>query len=220
VKPRSFSSFDEEYTIPHGSHPLYALGLVYETYRGEVLISHSDPVPGFESIVAYMPEHDWGFMSIGITDNACYVNETLKWTLIDDMLGVPQDDRVDWCAFHRRWNDKEIEEDAEIKPESTRPASPDPLGLPLEALTGRYHDVGYKDLLLEIRDGKLIADCDDRCFPLVLTFIHLTANKFCVENRRTMDGVIRKWRGEVRIGGNKATSIGVEFEEDVNRGLI
>jgi CubicO group peptidase (beta-lactamase class C family) len=220
VKPRSIYSFDKDYAIPHGSHPLYALGLVYETYRGETLISHSGSVPGFESIVAYMPDRDWGFVSIGNTDDAAYVNNTLVWTLIDDLLGVPEDDRVDWSAFHRRWKDKEMKEDAEIKPELTRPANPEPLELPLEALTGRYHDVGYKDLVLEMKDGKLIADCDDRCFPFVLTFFHLTANKFLVENRGTMDGVVRKWRGEVRIEGHKATSIGVEFEEDVEGGLI
>jgi hypothetical protein len=30
-----------------------------------------------------------------------------------------------------------------------------------------------------------------------------------------MDGVVRKWRGEVRIEDGKAAAVGLRFEEDV-----
>jgi hypothetical protein len=44
---------------------------------------------------------------------------------------------------------------------------------------------------------------------------HLTFNKFLIENCGIMDGVVRKWRGEVRIEDGKAAAVGLRFEEDV-----
>jgi hypothetical protein len=69
-------------------------------------------------------------------------------------------------------------------------------------------------------DGKLVADCTDRCFPFMLTFEHLTANKFVVDRRYTWDTLKGKLRGEARIEDGKVTSVGVELEEDVEGGLI
>ncbi|KAH7406826.1 beta-lactamase/transpeptidase-like protein [Phaeosphaeria sp. MPI-PUGE-AT-0046c] len=220
VQPRSFYSLDDEDKIPFSSYPLYALGLVIESYRGHSLITHSGGVPGFESVVAYMPEHDWGLVCVGNTDNASYVIQTLMSTLIDDVLGVPNDERIDWSAFYRGWKDKEDKEDDEIKPEHTKPENPEPLGVPIEELVGTYYDAGYKNLVLEMKDGRLVADCDDRCFPFVLTFEHLTGCKFLVHNRASWSGDIRKWLGEVRIDGGKVTAVGVEFETEVNGHLI
>lgn len=220
IQPRSIYPLEDDYKIPFSSYPLYALGLLLESYRGHSLITHSGGVPGFESIVAYMPEHDWGFVCIGNTDDASYVCQTLMSTLIDDLLNVPEDDRVDWSAFYRGWKDREDKEDDEVKPEHTKPENPKPLSVPMEALVGTYHDPGYKDLVLEMKDGNVVADCDDRCFPFVLTFEHLTGSKFLVHNRGSWSGESRKWRGEVRIDDGKVTAVGVEFETEVKGHLI
>jgi hypothetical protein len=212
--------FDEKYAIPFGSRPLYALGLVHESYRGRTVISHSGSVPGFKAAVAYMPEFDWGFVSFGNADDADYINETLKWTLMDEILGVPKEERVDWSAFFRGWEQMAQEEDKEVKPEFEKPENPEPLGAALEEIVGTYHDAGYKDLIIGMKDGKLVADCTDRCFPFMLTFEHLTGNKFVVDRRYTWDTLKGKLRGEVRIEQGKVTSVGVELEEDVEGGLI
>jgi CubicO group peptidase (beta-lactamase class C family) len=58
ITPRSFYTYEEEHQIPFSSRILYSLGLMQETYRGRTLISHSGSVPGFKTIVAYMPEFD------------------------------------------------------------------------------------------------------------------------------------------------------------------
>jgi CubicO group peptidase (beta-lactamase class C family) len=220
IEPRSMYDFDEKYAIPFGSRPLYALGLVHESYRGRTVISHSGSVPGFKAAVAYLPEFDWGFVSFGNADDADYINETLKWTLMDEILGVPKEERVDWSAFFRGWNEMGQEEDKKVKPEFEKPENPEPLGVALEEIVGTYHDAGYKDLVIEMKDGKLVADCTDRCFPFMLTFEHLTANKFVVDRRYTWDTLKGKLRGEVRIEEGKVTSVGVELEEDVEGGLI
>lgn len=220
IEPRSFYDFDEKYAIPFGSRPLYALGLVHESYRGRTVISHSGSVPGFKAAVAYMPEFDWGFVSFTNADDGDYVNETLKWTLMDEILGVSKEERVDWSAFFRGWNQMGQEEDKKVKPEFEEPDNLEPLDVPLEQLVGTYHNAGYKDLVVEMKDRKLVADCTDRCFPFMLTFEHLTANKFVVDRRYTWDTLKSKLRGEVRIKDGKIASVGVEFEEDVEGGLI
>jgi CubicO group peptidase (beta-lactamase class C family) len=220
IEPRSMYDFDEKYAIPFGSRPLYALGLVHESYRGRTVISHSGSVPGFKAAVAYLPEFDWGFVSFGNADDADYINETLKWTLMDEILGVPKEERVDWSAFFRGWNQMGQEEDKKVKPEFEKPENPEPLGVALEEIVGTYHDAGYKDLVIETKGTKLVADCTDRCFPFMLTFEHLTANKFVVDRRYTWDTLKGKLRGEVRIEEGKVTSVGVELEEDVEGGLI
>jgi CubicO group peptidase (beta-lactamase class C family) len=220
IEPRSMYEFDEKYAIPFGSRPLYALGLVHESYRGRTVISHSGSVPGFKAAVAYMPEFDWGFVSFGNADDADYINETLKWTLMDEILGVPKEERVDWSAFFRGWEQMAQEEDKEVKPEFEKPENSEPLGAALEEIVGTYHDAGYKDLIIGMKDGKLVADCTDRCFPFMLTFEHLTGNKFVVDRRYTWDTLKGKLRGEVRVEQGKVTSVGVELEEDVEGGLI
>jgi CubicO group peptidase (beta-lactamase class C family) len=216
IAPRSIYAFEEKYSIPFGSRPLYALGLVHESYRGRMVISHGGSVPGFKAEVAYMPEFDWGIVVFGNSDDANYACEILKWTLMDEVLCVPKEERMDWSAFYRGWYERDEEEDKEVNPEFEKPEDPEELGVPLEQLVGRYHDAGYKDLVLEMKDGKLVADCTDRCFPFMLTLDHLTANKFVLEKRWTWEGTTDKVRGEIRIESGKVTAVGVDLDEDVD----
>jgi hypothetical protein len=135
---------------------------------------------------------------------------------MDAVLDVLKEERVDWSAFYRGWYEKDEEEDKEVKPEFKKPETPEELGVPLEQFVGTYHDAGYKDLVLEMKDGKLVADCTDRCFPFMLTFEHLTANMFVVEKRYTWEGTTEKLRGEVQIEDGKVIAVGVDLEEDVD----
>jgi CubicO group peptidase (beta-lactamase class C family) len=220
MTPRSICDIDGEDDIPFRSYPLYALGLGHESYRGRTLISHDGAVPGFRATIAFMPEFDWGVVIIGNSDGAGFAKDVLKWTLIDEVLNVPKNERVDWPDFFRKLQQADDKADAEEKPELTRPENPEPLGLALEELAGTYHNAGYKDLVLSMEDGKLVADCNDRCFPFMLTFKHLTGNKFAVDLRGVWDEYTSKFRGEFRIEGGKAVSVGVALERDVKGGLI
>jgi CubicO group peptidase (beta-lactamase class C family) len=219
ITPRSICDYDEKYKIPYGSRPLYALGFMHESYRGHIVVSHNGSVPGFKAVVGYMPEKDWGIVIFGNANSADWVNEVLKWTLMDEVLNAPQEERVDWSAFFRKWDKMGEDMDKEAKPELEKPEDPEPLGVPLEQLVGTYHDAGYKDLVLEMKEGKIVADCTDRCFPFMLTFDHLTAGKFVIERRDTWTDVNNKVLGEARIEGGKVTSVGVKLEEDID-GLI
>ena len=99
--------------------------------------------------------------------------------------------------------------------------SVEPLDIALEKMAGSYHNVGYKGLVLEMKDGKLVADYSDRCFPYMLAFEHLTGNKFTVEMHGVWQGKLYDTiQGEIRTEGGQVTAIGVGLEKDVKGGLI
>jgi hypothetical protein len=135
-------------------------------------------------------------------------------------VGTRKEDRVDWEKFFAKWQVREEAEDSE-KPEWTKVEKMEPLGIDLEKLAGRYHNVGYKGVVLEMEDGKLVADCSDRCFPFKLTFKHLTGSPFSIEMRGLWDNVVyQECKGEVRVEGGEAVAVGLGLEEDVEGGLI
>lgn len=221
IAPRSIYALEEDYQIPFSSRALYSLGLMQETYRGRTLISHGGSVPGFKAMVAYMPEFDWGVVIFGNSDDASYLNQFLLWTLIDELLGVAKEERVDWSALFHKWSDQDEAEDLEETSELTRPDNPEPLGVRLEELVGTYYNAGYKDLVLEMRDGKLVADCTDRCFPFILTFEHLSGPRFATHTQGIWDGSKRKLRGEIRVEGGKGTAVGIlELDDDDQKRLV
>jgi CubicO group peptidase (beta-lactamase class C family) len=219
ILPRSIMPIEEKFDIPFGSLPLYALGLVREMYRGRTLISHSGSVPGFKSTVCFMPDFDWGFVTFGNGEDAYFAQQALEYTLIDELLGVPREERVDWLAFFRKWYEIENADD-DGDPELSLPEDPVSLRVPLEQLVGTYHNAGYKDLVLEMKDGGVMADCNDRCFPFVLTFEHLTLDNLMVTKSYVWLEYKQKLRGRVRIEGNTVAALAVGLEEDVADHLI
>jgi CubicO group peptidase (beta-lactamase class C family) len=219
--PRSFDLLgDEKWAIPNKSEELYTLGLSLTSYRGQTMINHYGSVPGFRAMVCFLPKHDWGLVIFGNSDTAVYVNDVLKFTLLDDALGVQEEDRVDWTAFFKNFRAMDEAEDAE-KPEWTKVNMVEPLDISLDKIVGTYSNVGYKELVLETKDGKLMADCSDRCFPYTLHFDHLTGNKFTVEMYGVWEGSLYSTiRGEIRVENGKVVAVGVELEKDVKGGLI
>jgi CubicO group peptidase (beta-lactamase class C family) len=221
IIPRSIMPIEEKFDIPFGSLPLYALGLVRETYRGRTLISHGGSVPGFRSTVCFMPDVDWGLVIFGNGDDAYFAQQALEYTLIDELIGVPKEERVDWLPFFRNWYEIEnADDDEEEDLELSRPDDPSPLSVSMEKLVGTYHNAGYKDLVLEIKDGAVVADCKDRCFPFVLAFEHLTEDKFVVTKSYVWIEHKQKLRGKVRVEGNAVTALAVGLEEDIEDHLI
>jgi hypothetical protein len=219
--PRSFDLLsDEKWSIPFKSEELYTLGLSLTGYRGYTLIGRYGSVPGFRAMVCFMPKLDWGLVIFGNSSSATYVSDILKFTLLDDVIGVRKEDRVDWGVFFKNFHTMDDAEDAE-KPEWTKVDSVEPLGIALEKMVGGYHNIGYKGLVLEMKEGKVMADCSDRCFPYVLAFEHLTGNSFTVEMHGIWEGRLYSTiRGEIRTEGGQVMAIGVGLETDVKGGLV
>jgi CubicO group peptidase (beta-lactamase class C family) len=215
ITPRTIVPVTADEEVPFYSDPLYALGLIKESYRGHTVIGHDGSVPGFNTKISYMPEYGWGITIFGNSDGALFVNQILNHVLMDELLQVPIADRVDWPSFFRGQYEKDEAIDGKEDPELMRPEDPEPLGVPLEKMAGTYYDAGYKDLVLEMKDGKLVADCHDRCFPFMLKFEHLSGHTLVVELHDLCGDEKLKMRGEVRIEFGKVTSLGLEYGDEL-----
>ncbi|KAJ4373266.1 hypothetical protein N0V83_003560 [Neocucurbitaria cava] len=236
VTPRTIIPSREDWTIPYYSHSLYALGCIVESYQGHTVIGHDGDVSGFKALVRWMPEFQWGVVMLGNSEGAFYAEQVLFHGLMDGVVrgastspsGLEKAD-VDWVAFWREWAEREKEEErAERREEDeerfrvTEGGEKEGAGgLPVETLVGRYFNAGYKGLVLEEWEGKLIADGHDRSFPLLLTFTHLQGKRFVVEVEDLWAGKTRKVGAEFRIGeGGKVEALGVEFVEEMEGYLV
>ena len=146
----------------------------------------------------FLPGQDWGVVMFGNSDDAFYVLQILFHQLMDDVLKVPQEERIDWPAYWRKCHTDE-EEEEEGDPELLPPESPAPLPVPLHKLAGGYFNAGYRTLVLTHNDGRLEADCTDRCMPFTLRFNHLCENKFAAEYKDLLDRSRRKLKTEFEI---------------------
>ena len=117
----------------------YALGWDVSNYRGEELIWHSGGLPGYSTVMMYFPRLQWGvtMMANGGQGRAIQV---LVFKLIDDMLGIPEQERFDWAPTLELTEILGIEilKKARYLLYPTAPKEKDaiPLSLPLESYTG------------------------------------------------------------------------------------
>ncbi|KAI3391181.1 hypothetical protein diail_7786 [Diaporthe ilicicola] len=220
AEPRSIEEpCDAEDVLPgHSDVSLYTLGLYRETYRGTTLMSHDGSVPGFKAAMGFLPAKEWGFVICTNSNSGRYVDDILKHVLLDQVLGARDEDKVDWEELYRRRRAKYLEavkKDKE-KPEWKVPENPEPLGTAVEGLVGTYFNKGYKEIRLEMREGQVVADCSDRCFPFVLTFGHLSGKRFVADWHDVWDDYHSNKKAEVKVDGEgKVVSVGIDFEEDV-----
>lgn len=199
IKGRTIVPFEGNDALPLYGHALYALGLVTESYRGHLVVGHDGSFYGFKAMMRFLPGHDWGVAVFGNSDDAFYVHQILLHQLVDDVLKVPQEERVDWPAYWRKCQADENEEDGKTNPELLPPESPEPLAVPLEELAGAYFNAGYRNLVLTIKEGRLEADCTDRGMPFTLKFSDLTGNVFVVEQAYLLGRSRRKMKAEFEI---------------------
>lgn len=220
VEPRTIEDVsDPDDLLPgYGDVSLYTLGLFRDTYRGNTLMSHGGAVPGFKAAMAFLPGKEWGVVICTNSNSGAYVKEILEHTLMDEVLGVRDEEKVDWEKVFRDRRAKYLEaakKDKE-KPEYIVPENPEPLGVAVEGLVGKYFNKGYKEIRLEMREGKVVADCSDRCFPFVLTFGHLSGKRFVADMHDVWDDYRSKKKAEVKVDEEgKIVAVGVEFEDDM-----
>jgi hypothetical protein len=209
--------------MPFYSHSLYALGWIVETYRGRTVIGHRGNEPGFNSLVRYLPELEWGVVIFRNSSGAWEAVEMICSHLIDELLNVPIPDRFDLTAVlqaHEKTKPDENQEGALDCPFSVQPGSPLGLSAPVTQYTGKYHNAGYHDLNLEIKDGKLWADCTDRCFGFILSLEHCSAYVFIAEIR-DIENNTRRVRAEFKLDADKRVSaLGVAFVPEMKPELI
>ncbi len=221
---------DEEDELPFYSHALYGLGLVVESYRGRKVVGHDGGVPGFTTLLRYLPEFDWGVVIMTNSCSAYQAIQVITHVLMDDAMGITSEntkDKVEWETFWherdvRRKAKNEAEEAEEEEEEWTSPENPAPLGVEMEKLAGVYYNKGYKKLVLEKKeDGTIVAGCEDRCYPFTLTFSHLDGPRLRVDLLDLSESEDTKLKGEVKVSADgQVEALGVALDVDLKDMLI
>jgi len=224
VKGRTIIDWDPESQVPLYGHSTYALGWLSESYRGHRIVGHGGSVAGFDSLMRFLPEHEWGIYVIGNSNGADEAGEIIFHWLTDRVLGVKEEDRIDWFKWWKDRKDKaEAEDDEDDMQEwekELRKQEKKVLGVPIEQIAGHYYDPGYKDLIVEWKDGKLEADCSDRCFGFLIEFEHVSEDVFVALIRDTEDLNVSRVRAEIKIEDGGVKSLGVDFEGRLEKRLI
>ena len=81
----------------------YSLGWMISNYRGESVIWHAGGLPGFATMMAYLPQRQWGFTIMtnsGVGGTTAW--QILSFRLLDDLIGIPESGRLSWGAVVER----------------------------------------------------------------------------------------------------------------------
>ncbi|KXT14123.1 hypothetical protein AC579_89, partial [Pseudocercospora musae] len=151
-KPVDQDGNDKE---PLRSPAFQGMGWAIEYYRGHKIVGHAGAVPGFSCLMRYLPEKKFGSVVLGNSGGMDSASEPICWRLVDEFLGVPKDERLDWVKMAKEEEDGLWRDRAEPKLEL-------PVGL--ERLAGTYTHPGYGEFEFEVKGGNLVADARDRTF--------------------------------------------------------
>lgn len=84
---------------PYDSATMYALGWEVNSYRGHRFWTHAGGMHAYGAEVFLFPDLDFGVVTFGNTAGSSnYVGLLAVWKLVDDKLGLPEEDRHDWAA--------------------------------------------------------------------------------------------------------------------------
>ena len=200
---------------PSHSPSLYGLAWELHTYMGSQIVGHDGSVSGFGSLMRYLPEKKWGIVIFGNSDGANRVAEIIAWHLVDELLDVPAEQRFDWHAeFEKEEREYRAERDRDPFPERKEP--PLPMSLPLEQHTGTFHNAGYKNFVVEVKDGRLFVDATDRSFGFLVTFDHVSAEYFVANVEDEVDHhETFKAKAEFKVDASGVVNqLGIALEED------
>jgi CubicO group peptidase (beta-lactamase class C family) len=77
----------------------YALAWNLGTYKGHRVYTHGGGMDAYGTEVYFLPDVGYGVVTMGNTAvTANHVGNILVWKLINDRLGVPEEERHDWVA--------------------------------------------------------------------------------------------------------------------------
>lgn len=188
TKPRILLDDDAEDLDLFTSSNTYALGWKITFYRNHRIISHEGVVTGYSCVAFLIPELNFGCCALGNTSDAGSVGETLIRTLIDNQLHVPSNECIDWneraqnLRAEYKGDSKEDYEEVKNDLLDDGGLNSEPQTLPLETYTGKYHNAGYHEMQVQIKNGQLFIDANDRSMRFTLTFEHIREQRIFIAN--------------------------------------
>ncbi|KAM0265635.1 hypothetical protein ACHAQJ_000069 [Trichoderma viride] len=168
---------------------LYGLGWMRTLHKGHVVYTHSGGMHAYGAEVYWFPEAKYGVVVFGNTGTCQSVEEIIGWKLIDDKLGIPENERSDYGAKWKKVVDNltwQYEHAVDVLyPKRPDPALPSTLAL--SELVGTYYDPGYGNITLreEPHPGKpgekiLVADRPETTWRYSMHFHHVTGDYWIV----------------------------------------
>ena len=234
--PRAFSNPEYQLKGRIWTGPeMYGLGWQMADYRGHEVFNHGGAMPGFGVEMMYIPtlKNGVGFAIMGNTEGGSNaVALVLMAHLIDEMLGIPEDERFDIVGVFDallKQRDDELRPDNARKrayPDAPPPNASLPLPLPLENLTGEYWNDGYRNLTVRLEKASsthlkwttaekvLRVYVMDRMWRYTLTFEHVSNNYFLAWGRSTdapITGAAVPAKFELGVDG-KVHRLGIQYE--------
>lgn len=156
---------------------------------------------------------------------SCYrVISVVMRELIDEALGVPKADRVDWVAWKRKEIEEEEEKEEEERLEKRKKLCPESDGEPQEQLkplilyTGTYSNPGYHEISVEVnKENKLFIDMSDRTMGFTLELEHLCNQTKYIAHLRDYYEAEEEMElaAEFVFEQEKVVRLGLDLEEDV-----
>ncbi|KAF7590720.1 hypothetical protein BBP40_002511 [Aspergillus hancockii] len=222
VQPRTIIAQDPTNLFP-GLH-LYALGWTRDVYRGEDIVWHDGSVAGYGSMMMYLPRRQWGVVMAGNTTlTSNIVQVVLYMHLLDEVLGTPLNERVDWrrqiSAGIATGREKQAHARDFLYPQL--PTVPLPPALGVQEYTGVYEHPGYGKLELNVdAEGLgLVADRLTCEVPMVIAMEHVSGEFWLATLRERYQDPRdhERVRAEFRIHvDGQVSEVGIDFEAEMH----
>lgn len=221
MKERTIMGLETEKPYPFSSPRIYASGWRLHYYRGYQVVAHQGGIPGCGTTHLFMPDVEFGCVILANAGNPDAVISILVHELIDEVLRVPQDQRLDWEVFEKKRSEEEEgteaaandqKDEQSLLPSNNREHSPQER--PLSTYTGEYKHPGYGSIEVQVKDGQLFVDANDRSLAVEMTFEFLPEQtKFVAYLSCPTEGLYDRVPAGLRFDEDGFAWFGVELDE-------
>jgi CubicO group peptidase (beta-lactamase class C family) len=136
-RPQAEMPAPDQHEVQHRN---YALGWIYETYRGHPLVVHDGAIDGFTVHLGFLPETGQALILLANRDSAREALTALAYSAYDRLLGL---DPLDW---ERRMKEA---------PTTLSAVREIALDFPIEDVVGQYEHPAYGALTIRAERDKL-----------------------------------------------------------------
>ncbi|KAF4585977.1 beta-lactamase family protein [Ophiocordyceps camponoti-floridani] len=205
----------------------YAVGWEVREYCQHTIVSHSGSEDGFRSNHFFVPELNFGGVIVGNSGGAADVVSEVTHRLIDEVVKGPDagrglldsssDSGSESGSSTGSDDDNELGPGAQLRQQlcpGIKEAQPQTM--PLSAYTGRYWNEGYREMVVEERDGELAVDAMKRSMGFHLRLEHVSdQTKYLAYLRERFDREGQPLKAEFRLQGDRAVRMGLWLEEQM-----
>ncbi|KAI1777305.1 beta-lactamase/transpeptidase-like protein [Hypoxylon cercidicola] len=220
----------------------YALGWQLGTYKGHRVFTHGGGMEAHGAKVYFFPDLKYGVVTLAntaVTSNIAGME--VAWKLINDRLGVSEEERFDWGGSSKKTLDEmlKLADTAVEKLYPDRADPPLPRALPLQDYVGTYFHPAYRTVTIELAEGgdsssssgiekkkkgELKAVRDNMEWEMTFEFQHVSGESWAViidflNTPNMLNGQLARAEFVVGVKGT-VDKLRMEFLEDGNEGII